>query len=132
MLKHPQLVISPLEMNTGLRNSEGIFGFRIDIRKVLAGRKCRSLNRKTDGSGVAALDFPLERRAEPLDFVVVPGELGTTSVGIDGIAADKFFFAGVFQILPAWHPGDCVAGDVVGKIWLAQELRQIATGRGRI
>src|ERR1035437_8903825 len=77
MLKHLQLVISPLEVNTDLWNSKRIFRFRVDIHKVLVGGNSWALHGQTDRRRIAALDFALERRAETLDLMVVRRELRT-------------------------------------------------------
>src|ERR1700693_180644 len=96
MLKHLQLVISPLEVNTSFWNSKGIFRFRVDIHKVFVGGQSRGLHGQTDWRRIPALDFPLEKRSETFDLIVVRRELRTTPVRIDGITTDKSFFVRLF------------------------------------
>ncbi len=101
MFPHEEFVLAPAVMEAELRNSENVVIVRIDVEVVCRTGEAWRLNQGADGSGIIALDVALEFRTEAFELIVVAGKFSAASTDIDGVAADEFFFAGIFEILPA-------------------------------
>src|SRR5579884_2968016 len=119
-------------MNADRRPSVSVLDLRIDVHVVCVRTQRRRLDRETDRRRVITLDVAFEFSADAFKPAKVPWELRAASARVNRIAADKAFLMRVLQVLPAWHPGNRAAGDIVGKTRLTEQLRQISICRSPV
>ncbi len=132
VLPHEQGVFVPGEVQAGGGNAVDVFDGRIDIQVVIVRALGGRLAIEADAGGVAAFDFALEVAAEAGDGVEIAGEAGAATIGVDGIAANEFFFVRVGEVLPAGEPGDGAFGNVIGEAGLTEQLREVTAGGGAV
>src|ERR1700730_15032475 len=119
---HQKLVWTPLIMEAKLRNSEDVLFFGVNVDVVCGTRQSRRLNESAYRSRIVTLDVALVLRAKTFDLIVMSGELPTPAADVHRVAANEFFFVGLFQVLPARHPSHRRIGNAVRTSGLAQEL----------
>ena len=120
VLPHKKSVFVPGEVNARNGNAVDIFDGGIDIQVIIVRALGGRLAIEADASGIAAFDLALEVTAEARDGIEIAGETGAATIGINGIAADEFFFVRISEVLPAWEPGDGAFGNVIGKARLTE------------
>ena len=89
---HQQGVPIPGKVKSGSGDAVDVVNSGIDIDIVFIAPLSGSLNVKTNGGWITALDFAFEVAAEAGDGVEIIREAGTAAVGVNGIAPDKFLF----------------------------------------
>ena len=119
-------------MKSKLGNSEDVFLLGINVHVVGGAGKTRCLDESPNRGWIVTLDIAFVCHAKALDLPVMSGELTATAPYVDRVAPDKFFFARIFQILPARRPGNRGIGDVVGSRRLTQKLRQVPVARAAV
>src|SRR5882724_5316952 len=112
-------------METKLGNSKDVFLIGVHVHKVSRTRQGRCLDQRSDCRWIVAFNVAFEFRPKTLELRIMAGEFSTATAEIHRITADKFFFARIFEVLPAWHPANRGIGNIVWNGRLTHEPRWI-------